>query len=142
MKILANLWVCLFSSETVGICKDANRDFGYEGKMWVKSSLQCSLFCMQEVSYNISITNGNCLQLPLPFQLWWGFFSLGRSGSCVYPTSHGHHLERRMLGLCCTTYCTAFAVGTVVATKGLKDWKGNLQSFCPVMTIVMNANYL
>lgn len=45
--------------------------------LWVKFSLQCGLFSTQEVSYNISNTNWNCLQLPLAFQLWWVFFSLG-----------------------------------------------------------------
>lgn len=44
-----------------------------EKSLWVKFSLQCGLFCVQEVSYNISVTNWNCLQLPLPFQLWCFF---------------------------------------------------------------------
>lgn len=48
-----------------------------EMSLWVKFSLQCGLFCTQEVSYNISNTNWNCLQLPLPFQLWCFSFSLG-----------------------------------------------------------------
>lgn len=75
------------------------------------------------------------------FPTLMGFCSLRHSFICVYLTSHcGHHSERRMLDLYCTTYCTA--VGTVIATKGLKDWKGNVQSFCPVMKIAMNANYL
>lgn len=47
-----------------------------------------------------------------------------------------------MSGLYCTIYCIAFAVGTVNATKALKGWKGNVQSFCPVMKIAMNENQL
>lgn len=71
------------------------------------------------------------------------FLSLKHSFSCVYPTPRcDHHSERRMLDLYCTTYCTGVAVGTVIATKGLKDWKGNMQSFCAVMKIAVNANYL
>lgn len=45
-----------------------------------------------------------------------------------------------MWGLYCTIDCIAFAVGTVTATKALEGWKGNVQSFCPVMKIAMNAN--
>lgn len=47
-----------------------------------------------------------------------------------------------MLGLYCSIYCTAFSVGTVTATKGPNDQKGNVQSFQSVMTIAVNANYL
>lgn len=137
-EILANLWTGLLKSECVDMQTGTLDLRGNE--LVGEVQLQCGLFSTQEVSYNISNTNWNCLQLPL-LSNFDGFFSLGIVFVVYIP-----HL---VVAITQREECWVF---TVPVTPSPSLWELSLQQklrragketcshSCPVMKITMNAN--